>query len=103
MKQLSLVFFVIALFVIAACNKTQFTDVKILADDGKTYTAHVIQPRMTVPDTGEIIPIIKTESTTGWLYNSKQWSTKDAYKKIGGLNYREVVIGKVIEIIPPVE
>jgi len=89
------------MLVIYSFNKPTFTDVKIMTEDGSTYTAHVIQPRMTVPDTGEVIPIIKTESTQGYLYNSNTWQAKDAYRRLGVLHNREVIFGKVIEIIKP--
>lgn len=92
----------IAIFALVACNqKTQFTDVKIMTEDGNTYIAHVIQPRVSVPDTGDVIPILRTEATDGYLYNSNAWTKEDGYKVLGGVSQREIIFGKVIEIIYP--
>lgn len=101
MKKTLLLLSVIAAFIFTACNRTNFTNIKVVGDDGDTYIAHVIHSQTYTPDTGETVSIIKTDATDGWIYNSNRWTKADAKKYFSGLVYRKVVIGKVVAVIPP--
>jgi hypothetical protein len=100
MKKLTLLVVAPLLFLLASCG-AKFTDVKIRTADGKEYQAHVIQNHVSVPDTGDVIPIIRTGATNGYIYNSRTWTLQDASDY--WFNSREVITGTVIAILPPKE
>lgn len=95
MKKLALVAIVIA----SMTSCTKFKQVTVRTETGKIITASIIEQHVSVPDSGDVIPVLRTYATEGWLYNSNTWTESD--REFAFVCKREIEFGKVIKVTEP--
>ncbi len=88
---------VLMLLLVTSCTK--FKKVTVKTETGKIITASIIEEHVSVPDSGDIIPVLRTSGTDGWLYNSNTWKESD--RKFAIFGTREIEFGKVIKVTDP--